>query len=167
MRDMVVEYLQDNSEVFKTIHYNSDYINESSMNDPGEWATEVEIIATASLFATEIYVYNDHISNKGGKNQKKKMKKMGGDGKTTSTVDIDSAGSDDDTTSENTGNSVKKHKTKCSKKTSKSENSGKQDKIIEFDSLVLMKWQNGKIFWGLKYGPNDNCTIQNCVKPCG
>ena len=63
MSDMVVNYLQDNSEVFRKVHNNSDYVNESCMNNPGEWATEVETIATASLFATEIYVFSQYGRN--------------------------------------------------------------------------------------------------------
>ena len=43
--------------ITQTIH-NTDYSNESCMNNLGKWATEVEIIPTASLFATEICVFS-------------------------------------------------------------------------------------------------------------
>ena len=65
MRVMVVNYLENNSKVSRMIHNNIDYGSESCMNDPGELATEVDIIATASLFATEINVFSPY-----GRNQK-------------------------------------------------------------------------------------------------
>ena len=43
--------------VFRTVHDLDDYVNESNMNYLGQWTTEVEIIATASIFATDIYVF--------------------------------------------------------------------------------------------------------------
>ena len=58
-----MNYLENNSKVFRVIHNNIDYVSESCMNDPGEWATEVEIMATASLFATEIYVFSPYGRN--------------------------------------------------------------------------------------------------------
>ena len=57
IRDLVVRYLERNEDIFRTIHDSQDYINESCMNNLGQWATEVEIIATASMLATDIYVY--------------------------------------------------------------------------------------------------------------
>ena len=60
-----MNYLENNSKVFRMIHNNIDYVSESFM-DPGEWTIEVEIMATASLFATEIYVFSPY-----GRNQKR------------------------------------------------------------------------------------------------
>ena len=60
IRDLVVQYLENNARVFKKIHDREDYIDETCMDNLGEWATEVEIIATASLFATDIYVFSPY-----------------------------------------------------------------------------------------------------------
>ena len=45
------EYLNDNTQ---------DYINKSGMLDNGVWATDAEILATASLIETDIIVYGTY-----------------------------------------------------------------------------------------------------------
>ena len=55
-----MNYLENNAKVFRMIHNYIDYVSESCMNDPGESITEVDIIATVSLFATEINVFSPY-----------------------------------------------------------------------------------------------------------
>jgi hypothetical protein len=62
IRDAVVKYMSDDdNKVFSRYIGNQvqTYINESSMNNDGIWATDVEIVATATLLQTAIFVYSD------------------------------------------------------------------------------------------------------------
>lgn len=49
----VVDFLEKKSKKKKIrVMHNADYISETGMNDLGQWATGVEIIATATLLNT-------------------------------------------------------------------------------------------------------------------
>ena len=55
---------------------------------------------------------------------------------------------------------------KCSDRTMKTPNLKATERSrsktqYEYATFVLMEWQNGHFFLGIKSRPNDNCTVQN------
>ena len=60
LRRRTVSYMQENQEVFSDIAHIPGYPHNSGMDKPGQWATEVEIYALASMLATPICVFSPY-----------------------------------------------------------------------------------------------------------
>ena len=44
---------------------------------------------------------------------------------------------------------------------------GTTDENDENFKFVLMEWDKGSLYWGIKRGTPSDITVQNCTKPCG
>jgi len=51
--------MNTNRQAFNDYGACKDYVNESNMEALGEWATDVEIMATASYLGTDFFVYSE------------------------------------------------------------------------------------------------------------
>ena len=64
VRNAVVSLLRepDYSSAFASYvgHATTEYVNDTSMDDNGTWATDVEIVATATLLQTPVLVYTTY-----------------------------------------------------------------------------------------------------------
>jgi hypothetical protein len=58
LRTVLVNYMAANNEAFSKVAHCQDYASSSNMDISGEWATEVEVFALASLLATPVCVFS-------------------------------------------------------------------------------------------------------------
>lgn len=68
IREAVVRFMADPSHHAAFTSYTgrptTEYINETSMNASGTWATDTEIVATATLLQTSVYVFSTYVSTR-------------------------------------------------------------------------------------------------------
>ena len=58
IRQIIYKFLSENDKEFSKLTECSSYADSSSMNQDGVWATDVEILALASMLATDVCVYS-------------------------------------------------------------------------------------------------------------
>ena len=58
VRQMIYKFMIENDSVFSKLANCPNYADSVSMNIDGEWATEIEIFATATMLATDLCVYS-------------------------------------------------------------------------------------------------------------
>lgn len=58
VRQRIYKFLSENDKEFSKLTECSSYADSSSMNEDGVWATDVEILALASMLATDVCVYS-------------------------------------------------------------------------------------------------------------